>query len=243
MWIHFNFIRDVDTQIELHKIFRLKISEWTKSELVDSAVLSYHFKPIRGPNDSLYLCLNIPPIKSPHDQNVVLTEETMNQIPQQISSEIRRIDAEYTTDSHMDRLETLNYEAELRINKASRAYKNASIREILNFAAKGTHSALEILNSAKTNNKTWITDKEIIEATNALIIECLNSERERYYGLHFSCNSIFLAKIVESYLREILAQHINGNNRYALDFLYEIEETGDIKRASRHLDPIARALV
>lgn len=243
MWIHFDFIRDVSTQIELHKIFRLKISEWTKSELIDSAVLSYHFKPIRRPNDSLYLCLNIPSVKSPHNQNVLLTEETMNQIPQQISNEIRRIDAEYTTDSHMDRLETLNYEGELRINNAPRVYKNASIREILNFAAKGTHSALEILNSAKTNNKTWKTDEEIIGAINALVIGCLNSERERYYGLHFSCNSIFLAKIVESYLRKILNQHISGNDRYALDFLYEIEETGDIKRASRYLDPIVRALV
>jgi len=79
----------------------------------------------------------------------------------------------------MDKLEKLDYEIELQINDAPRAYNNAPIGEILNFSAEGTDVALEILDSAKTKNRTWKNDKEIIEAINTLIVERLGSERER----------------------------------------------------------------
>src|SRR3989337_647682 len=122
MWIHFNFKCDVNMQIRLHKIFRLKISEWTKSKLIDGEVLTYHFEPIRKPNDSLYLCLNIPSVKSPHSRSALITQETATQIPKEINSEIGRISLENLANPLIDKLEKLDYEMKMQINDAPRMY-------------------------------------------------------------------------------------------------------------------------
>jgi len=238
MWIRFDFRRDANTQIRLHKIFRPKISEWTKSKLIDGQVLTYHFDSNRKPQDSLYLCLSIPSIKPPRSRSELIKQETIDQIPKEIYNEIEGINKENSANPQIDTLQKFDFEVQL----SPEMYGNAPKAEILNFATKGTGVALEILDDHKTRRRVWKNDKEIIEAVHTLIVERLGSERERHYGLHFACNSIFLAKIVESYLRNILNRSIDGDSRYALDFLYDIEETGDIRNAVKQLELLPRLL-
>jgi hypothetical protein len=61
----------------------------------------------------------------------------------------------------------------------------------------------------------------------------LISDRERYYGLHFVCNSTFLAYNVETFIRRIMKQQIDGKRQGILEFLYEIEKTGSFWEAQR----------
>lgn len=235
LWIHFDFLCDLDTQIKLHKIFRSKISEWCDADLVTRSVLTYHYNyPHRDKCDSLYLCLEIPSVRLPSNRSNLVPEETLKQIPVEIRSITRQMTLEYLTNLDLDKLEVIDYEWELISCNASKQYKNAPIEEILRFASKGTEIALEILNSNKTRNRTWETDRTIVNSINKRIQENLVSDREQDLGLHFVCNSACLAKGIETIIRRISTNQIDGNGQGILEFLYEIERTGNFEKARQH---------
>ena len=235
LWIHYNFLCDLDTQIRLHKMFRSKISEWCDADLATRSVLTYHFNyPNRREGDSLYLCLEIPSVRLPSSRSNLVPEETLKQIPAEIGNTIKQATLEYLTNPQLDKLETKDYEWELISGNASRQYNNASIEEILRFASKGTEIALEILGSDRTRNGTWGTDEKVVGSINKRIREHLISNRERTLGLHFVCNSTFLARGVETIIRRMMNQQIDGRGRGILEFLYEIERTGNFGEAWQH---------
>lgn len=225
----------MDTQIKLHRIFRSKITEWHDANLVTSSVLTYHFHyPNRGKSDSLYLCLEIPSVRLPNNRNELVSEETLKQIPVEIRNMTKQMAFEYLTNSELDKLEVIDYELELVNCNASKQYSNAPIEEILGFASKGTEIALEMLKCNKTRNKTWGTDRTIVGSINKGIRSNLVSDRERNLGLHFVCNSAFLVTAIEMIIRRISANQIYGNGQGIIEFLYEIEITGNFEKVWQH---------
>jgi len=235
MWIHYNFLCDIETQIKLHKIFRSKIAEWYKADLISRSVLTYHFNyPFRHERDSLYLCLEIPSVRLPSSRINPVSEETLKQIPVEIGSTTKQITLGYLTNPHLDKLEILDYDWELISVNASRTYNNAPIEEILRFASKGTEIALVTLGSNKTKNETWGTDGSIVKSIKKSIQTNLISDREQNWGLHFVNNSTFLTLDVETIIRRIMKQQIDGKGRGILEFLYEIERTGNFREARQH---------
>ncbi len=234
LWIHYNFHCGLETQIKLHKIFRAKISEWFKTDLISRFVLTFHYHPIfQHKCDSLYLCLEISSVRLPSSRSSLVSDEILKQIPVEIESTTRKISSIYLINSPFDKLEVKDYEWELISGNASKVYNNSSIEEILRFASKGTEVALETLGSIKTRNETWGTDANIVNSIKKRIQAILISDRERGYGLHFVCNSAFLAPNVEIIIRKIMKQQIDGNRRGILEFLYEIEKTGNFWEARR----------
>ena len=222
----------MDAQIKLHKIFRSKISEWLETNLVTRSVLTYHFDyPIRRKHNSLYLCLEIPSVKPPSNRSIPLPEEILKQIPEEISSITQQMTLEYLTNPDLDKMEVLDYEWEMISWDSSKSYDNASIEEILRFASKGTEISLEILNSNKTKNRTWESDRTIVNSINEKVQANLVSDRERHFGLHFACNSACLARGIETIIRRISTNQIDDNGQGILEFLYEIEKTGDFRKA------------
>ena len=235
LWIHYNFQCDLDTQIKLHKLFRSKISEWCDADLATRSVLTYHFNyPNRREGDSLYLCLEIPSVRLPSSRSSLVAKETLEQIPTEIRNTIEQVTLEHLTNPQLDKLEARDYEWELVSGNASRQYNNASIEEILRFASKGTEIALGILSNDRTRNGTWGTDAKIVDSINERIRKHLISDRERNLGLHFVCNSTFLMRGVEIIIRRILNQQIDGRGQGVLEFLYEIERTGNFGEALQH---------
>ena len=163
-----------------------------------------------------------------------MPEETLKRIPAEIRNTIKQVTLEHLTNPQLDKLEARDYEWELISGNASRQYNNASIEEILRFASKGTEIALEILGNHRTRNGTWGTDGKIVDSINKRIREHLISGRERNLGLHFVCNPTFLARGVEIIIRRMLNQQIDGTGRGILEFLYEIERTGNFGEALQH---------
>jgi len=161
-------------------------------------------------------------------------EETLEQIPVEIKKMIIQTASEYLTDSNIDRLEIKDYEFNLITGNAPSAYHGAPVEEILNFASIGTDIALEILKNPKTRDETWKADRQITDSINKVIQKRLISDRERYWGLHFACNSTFLGQAIELIIRQILSRQIDGKGRGILEFLYEIEKTGNFREASQH---------
>jgi len=139
--------------------------------------------------------------------------------------------SEHLLNPNMDRLEVRDYEWELISGNASSQYNNAPIEEILKFASKGTEVALNVLSDPKTRNEAWGTDGQIVDSINKIIKKRLVSDRERNLGLHFACNSTFLGKGIELIIRRVLSQQIDGRGRGILEFLYEIERTGNFREA------------
>jgi hypothetical protein len=204
---------------------------------IDGSVLTYHFGIPRNPNDSLYVVLNVPSINPPSSRSIYLLESQENQLPEEIRTAMAELSSEYLVNSTLDKLERKDYEFELIIGNASFAY-NASVNEILNFALKGTEIALELLKNNRTKQETWGNDKEIAFTLKRLVNERSTTENERNWEFHFASNSMFLAKIVEMYLRGILHGYFNGESDWALGFLYEIERSGNIDEAIKRFLPI-----
>ena len=216
-------------------MFRSKISEWCDADLATRSVLTYHFNyPNRREGDSLYLCLEIPSVRLPSSRSNLVPEETLKRIPAEIRNTIKQVTLEHLTNPQSDKLEARDYEWELISGNASKQYNNASIEEILRFASKGTEVALNILSDPRTRNGTWGTDGKIVDSTNKRIRRHLISDRERNLGLHFVCNSTFLARGVETIIRRMMNQQIDGRGRGILEFLYEIERTGNFGEALQH---------
>jgi hypothetical protein len=235
LWIHYNFLCDLDTQITLHKIFRPNISEWANVGLATRYVLTYHFHlPFRKERDSLYLCLEIPSVRLPSSRSNLVPEEILEQIPVEIKNTIIQTASKYLTDSNIDRIEIKDYEFNLTTGNAPSTYHGAPVEEILKFASIGTDIALETLRNPKTTDETWKTDRQITDSINKVIQKRLISDRERYWGLDFACNSTLLGQAIELIIRKILRKQIDGKGRGILEFLYEIEKTGNFREATQH---------
>lgn len=236
MWIHFNFLCDVTTQIKLHKVFRSKISKWQGS-LIDGCVLTYHFESIRTPNDSLYVCLNIPSISPPTNRSILLSEAQKTQLPVEIRDIITELSSQYFVNPTLDRLQIRDYEFDIR-NPTTLSTYRASVEEILNFASKGTEIALELLNDDRTKRQTWRNDKELATVINQLVHKRLTTENERHWGLHFVCNSMCFVANIEGYLRGVLNQSLDGEVYWVLGYLDEIEKSGHIREALKRFAPV-----
>jgi len=161
-------------------------------------------------------------------------EETLDQIPAEIRNTIKQMTFEHLTNPQLDKLEAIDYEWDLTSRNASAKYNNAPIEEILRFASKGTEIALKILDNNKTRNWTWVIDGKIVDSIKKRIQENLILDRKRKWGLHFVCNSTFMTTDIEKIIQRILNQQIDGKVRGILEFLYEIERTGNFGEAWQH---------
>lgn len=236
MWIHFNFLCDVDTQIKLHRIFRSRISKW-RGSLINGCVLTYHFGFPRTPSDSLYVCLNIPSMSPPTNRSLLLSEEQLTQLPMEVRDTMAELSSRYFVNPRLDKLEIRDYEFGINKPETLSLY-NASVEEILQFASEGTEIALELLNDDRTKRQTWRNDKELAIVINQLVHERLTTKSERHWGIHFVCNSMCFTTNIEGYLRSILSQSSNGEGYWALGYLVEIESSGSILDALKRFMPI-----
>lgn len=217
LWVHFNLLCGLEAQHRLHHVFRHKIENWEKQELVKGTVLTYHFHRPRVPTDSLYVCLDIPAVKEPRKRSIQLSSEAIEQIPSEIMSSMKQICSQ-----NQIKLEIKDYEFAIRKEKARKEsqdvpyYRGASVEEILRFASVGTKIALQILDLVETGEPHWTLDKELA----SFILSRLKKELgENYFwlpeGWHFVCNPLLLP---DSYMW-ILA-HADTSTE-ALDFLYQ----------------------
>jgi len=192
LWIHFNLPCGREVQQRLHNIFRHKIKDWEKRELVKGAVLTYHFQ--NDPTDSLYVCLDIPSVKEPTKRSVQLPNETIEQTPSEIIGTMKQICGQ-----NQIKLEIRDYELETReakIRKESQGipyYRGAPVEEILRFASVGTKIALQVLDLLETGERHWTSDKELA----CFVLSRLKEELgENYFwlpeGWHFVCNPLLL---------------------------------------------------
>lgn len=206
MWIHFDILCDRDTQIILHRIFRKKIVEWERMKFISGAVLTYHFRRSRSPSDSLYVCLDIPSVKVPKIRAPYLTDETINQIPQDILNSMKMICNEKGIAVEYDemnppvnrlRIKDYKYNQRKRVEQAKTKgesyYRGASVEDILKFASTGTKVAIQILTILEHDKSPWNTDKELA----IFIISRLQEELGVEYhwlqeAFHFVCNPLLV---------------------------------------------------
>jgi len=216
LWVHFNLLCGGEVQQKLHNVFRRKIKDWEKRKLVTGEVLTYHFNTPSVPTDSLYVCLDIPAVKTPCEHSVQLSNETIEQIPSEIMGSIRQICVE-----NQIKFQIRDYELAIRGQKARKEsqgisyYRGASVEEILRFASVGTKIALQILDVVETGERSWASDKELAR----FILSRLEEELGKNYfwlpeGWHFVCNPLLLD---DSYMW--IVAHADDSTQ-ALDFLY-----------------------
>lgn len=236
MWVHFDFKCKVNTQIRLHRIFRSLVLKWRDS-LINGCVLTYHFESPRTPDDSLYVCLSIPSMNLQTSRSIFLSEEQKTQIPQEIRDAMADLSSKFLVNPQQDKLEIKDYEFELN-KPETLSYYDASVDGILNFASKGTETARELLSDDRTKQLGWKNDKELASSIKQSIDTCLVGENERNWGLHFVCNSMCLGTHIEKYLRGILDQSFDGEDYWALGYLYELENSGDIREAFKRFLPV-----
>lgn len=192
--------------------------------------MTYHFGNSEG-SDCLYVCLDIPSVELPINREMSLSKETLERVPKEIMTEIRKVGSENLSSSKQDRLDIYDYEFGFQYSDYLTLYDGASVEEILRFASKGTEIALEILSDTRTKDKTWRNDKEIADFVWKRVNEELTTTRERKQGFHFVCNPVFLRYIVEWYLYGILSNIINENTQIALDYLYDVEKNSNFNSA------------
>jgi hypothetical protein len=170
-------------------------------------------------------------------RTIYLSEEQKTQLPKEIRDTVTELSLQYLVNPNSDKLEMRDYEFSINKPETLSLY-NASVKEILNFASKGTEIALELLNDSRTRQQNWRNDKELVSVINQLIHERLTTENERNWGLHFVCNSMCFGTHVEKYLRGILNQSFDGEDYWALGYLCEIEKSGDIREAFKRFLPV-----
>jgi hypothetical protein len=184
LWVRFNLPCDRSTQQRLFKIFRKEIKDWENRNLVKGAVLTYHFKTPSVPGDSLYVCLDIPAVKTPHERTVQLNEQTVRKIPSEIMNKINQVCKENLIESAIT-----DYEFDIITAKSWRYYRNAPTEEIIRFASAGTKIAFDFLDMIE-NREITLTNHEKLAGD---ILSRLKEELgEDYFWLreafHFVCN-------------------------------------------------------
>jgi hypothetical protein len=152
--------------------------------LVKGAVLTYHFKTPSVPGDSLYVCLDIPAVKTPHERTVQLNEQTVRKIPSEIMNKINQVCKENLIESAIT-----DYEFDIITAKSWRYYRNAPTEEIIRFASAGTKIAFDFLDMIE-NREITLTNHEKLAGD---ILSRLKEELgEDYFWLreafHFVCN-------------------------------------------------------
>jgi hypothetical protein len=176
--------------------------------------------------------MTLPAIRSTY-----LSEEQKAKIPKEIRDAMKELSSQHLVNPDLDKLEVRDYEFDINKPETLSLY-NASVGEILNFASKGTEIALQLLEDNKTKQLDWRNDKELVAAINQLIHERLTTENERNWGLHFACNSMCFGTHIEKYLKGILNQSFDGEDYWALGYLYDIEKSGDIREAFKRFLPV-----
>jgi hypothetical protein len=166
-----------------------------------------------------------------------LSEEQKTQIPQEIRDTMADLSSTFFVNPQQDRLETKDYEFELNKAETLSGY-NASVGEILNSASRGTEVALELLDDERTKGLSWRNDNELANTIKQHIDASLASESERNRGFHFACNSMCFGTHIEKYLRGILSQSFDGQDYWALGYLYELEKSGNIREAFQRFLPV-----
>jgi hypothetical protein len=151
MWVHFDLLCDGETQRRLHRIFRKEIKGWEKRGLVQGAILTYHFHVPSIPTDSLYLCLDIPAVKTPNQRTMELSSETISQIPSEITDKVKQLCSENQTKENI-----YDYEFNIITSESGKKYyRNAPVEEILRFASVGTKIAFEFLDASEDIETAW----------------------------------------------------------------------------------------
>jgi len=155
-------------------------------------------------------------MKEPETRSSQLTDETMRQIPQEISSSIKTtckengIVVEYDDKAPPEnRLDIRDYDYNLRRNASklgSKFYHGASVDEVLKFASVGTKIAIQILSALENDECPWKTDKELA----FYIVSRLRDELGDGYlwtdgAFHFVCNPLLINEI---YLRRLITNQI-----------------------------------
>jgi hypothetical protein len=135
-------------------------------------------------------------------------------------------------------MEIRDYEYDINRPETLSSYSASAVGEILGFSSEGTEIALKLLNDNRTKQHDWRNDRELVSVINQHINERLATENERYWGLHFVCNPLCFGTHIEKYLRGILDQSFDGEDYWALGYLYEIEMSGDIKEAFKRFLPV-----
>jgi hypothetical protein len=191
LWVRFNFPCDRSIQQRLLKIFRQEIKDWENRNLVKGAILTYHFKTPSVPGDSLYVCLDIPAVKTPYERSVQLPEETISQIPSRIINKITQVCNENLVklDIIMDYEFDVASSRECAIKAGKSYYRNAPTEEIIRFASTGTKIALNLFDMIE-NQEITLTNHEKLAGD---ILSRLKEELgDNYFWLreafHFVCN-------------------------------------------------------
>jgi hypothetical protein len=198
VWIRFNLPCDGSTQQRLHKIFRQEIKDWKNKNLVTGVVLTYHFKSPSVKGDSLYVCLDIPAVKTPHERIVQLNEQAVRKIPSEIMKKINRV-----CEENLIELGITDYEFDIITAKTRGYYRNAPTEEIIRFASTGTNTAFDFLDMIEKHEIT-LTNHEKLAGD---ILSRLKKELgDNYFWLreafHFVCNTMLFD---DSYLWSLVA--------------------------------------
>jgi len=160
--------------------------------LVKGAILTYHFNDPFNP-DMLYVCLDMPAVKTPHERSMQLPEETVSQVPSEIINKItqlckeNQIELGVIIDYELDVASTR--ESYIKAGEVWNYYRNAPTEEIIRFASIGTKIALNLLDMIE-NREITLTNPEKLAGD---ILSRLKEELgDKYFWLreafHFVCN-------------------------------------------------------
>jgi len=180
------------TQIRLHKMCRRKIREWEKLNLIERAVLTYHYSAPAQPTDSLYLCLDISSVEEETELRSELSQSQLDQIPSEIIDYVKEI-------SHTNGIKPRFTDYKSEIEQAKRSseergtlyYKGASVKDILHFASFGTKIAFEVLDRLEENRGIWRSDTELAKYISSRLTEEFGADYEwMIIVFHFVCNPL-----------------------------------------------------
>jgi len=166
--------------------------------LVTGAVLTYHFKKPSVTGDSLYVCLDIPAVKTPHERTVQLNAQVVRKIPSKIMNRIIQV-----CEENLIELGITDYEFDIITAKTWGYYRNAPTEEIIRFASTGTNTAFDFLDMIEKNEITLTNPEKLARD----ILQRLKKELgDNYFWLreafHFVCNTMLFD---DSYLWSLTA--------------------------------------
>jgi len=162
MYIHIDLPCERQTQKKLHKTFRHRIKEWEKSNIVNRAVLTYHFSYPPKPTDSLYLCLDIPNVERKTGLKAELSQYELKQFPPLVIKYVNEICHSYNIKPRFTdyRLE-IEQAKRRKEKKGIPYYDEAPVEELLRFASLGTKIAFEVLDQLEESEGIWRSDMEL----------------------------------------------------------------------------------
>jgi hypothetical protein len=159
---------------------------------VKGAILNYHFNDPNNP-DALYVCLDIPAVKTPHERSVQLPEEPVSQVPSEIINKITQLCKENQIDLGIimdyELYVASTRESYIEAGEAWNYYRNAPTEEIIRFASIGTKIAFN-LHDMIENREITLTNPEKLAGD---ILSRLKEELgDKYFWLReafqFVCN-------------------------------------------------------